>query len=239
MLTLLTFRGGFAEPSLSPFCVKAMILLDMAGVAWQPEWRPMPGPDTWGKLPALNTGERLIPDSDNIACWLEAQGHDLHPGLDAMQRAQAHALLRMVEESLRLGLVYDRWIDDTCWPAMLEETFGAMPPHLKAEIPSKVRAENRALLEKQGIASIPPEERLRRLTADLVALEAVLGAQDWLFGQPGMIDAATLPVLSMIDRLPEPTALREALRVRPRLMDYIERGRAQLYPQITSDVAAA
>lgn len=240
MLKLLTFRGGFDEPSSSPFCVKAMILLDMAGVDWAPDWRDMPGPDTWDKLPALEASGALVPDSTFIAQWLEARGHDLHPGLTPLQRAQTHAILRMVEENLRYGLVHDRWLDEAAWPAMLEQVFGGLPPHLLDVVPAQIRAGIRDFLTKQGMANIPEDKRAQRLNADLDALEALLGDNPWLFGdRPVLADAATLPVLSMIDHLPQASALRDSLRARPALMAYVQRGRAQLYPKVTSAAAAA
>lgn len=63
MLQLLSFPPGLDEPSLSPFCAKAMILLQMSGQAWRPEWHPDPCKAPPCKLPALHTPDGIVPDS--------------------------------------------------------------------------------------------------------------------------------------------------------------------------------
>lgn len=109
MLTLLTFPGSFGQPSHSPYCVKAMCLLEMAGVQWQPEYLDNPSKMPMGKLPVLRDGEKLIPDSAHIQAHLEQAGADFYPGLTTQERAQAHAFVRLAEDSLSVHLVYGRW----------------------------------------------------------------------------------------------------------------------------------
>ncbi len=240
MLRLLTFPSGFDEPSLSPFCVKAMILLDLAGQAWQPEWTPMPPRETYGKLPALRTPDGLIPDSHFIQDWLVAQGADLFPGLSAREVALAHAVMRMAEENLRLGLLHDRWLRDDCWPHLERVAFAGMPAPLRLIVSGMVRGGIRKMLKKQGMASYSEDHRLRILGADLDALETLLGNSPWLFGaMPTAADAAVLPVVSMLENLPCDTPLRRRVRERKNLMAYVARGRAQLYPAAPTLTAAA
>jgi glutathione S-transferase len=244
MLKLLTFRGGFDEPSLSPFCLKAMILLDLAGQPWQPEWTDMPPKESYGKLPALRTPDGLIADSGFIQNWLEKQGADLFPGLGPRQRAQAHAIIRMVEENLRLGLAHERWLRDDNWARLQKDVFGGMPAPLRLVIPGRIRKGIRIWLTKAGMARFSEADRLRNLSADLDALDMLLGDDPWFFGtRPTALDAAVLPMLSGLDTLPSDSGLRRAIRERERLMAYIHRGRAQLYPSLddglTSGAAAA
>lgn len=231
MLHLLTFPPGFDEPSLSPFCVKAMILLEMAGQEWRPEWTAMPPRASYGKLPALRTPDGLIPDSHFIQDWLESQGAELFPGLSAREVAQARAVTVMVEQGLRLGLVNDRWLRDDCWPHLERLAFGGMPAPLRLVVPGMVRGGIRKLLKKQGMATYSEEHRLRILRADLDALDTQLRDRPWLFGAvPTAADAAVLPVLSMLDNLPCDTPLRQLVRRRDSLLAYVTRGRAELYP---------
>lgn len=240
MLTLLTFRGGFAEPSLSPFCVKAMILLDLSGQSWRPEWTDMPPRASYSKLPALRTPDGLIPDSNFIAEWLEKQGADLYPGFGPRERATAHAVKRMVEEHLRYGMVHDRWLRDDGWAVLRQTVFGGMPAPVRLIVPGKVRGGIVAMLKKMGIARLSETDRLRMLEADLNALDTLLGDRPWFLSDvPTALDASVLPLLSMLDNLPCDTPLRRAVRGNARLMGYITRGRAQLYPRLTSDAAAA
>ncbi len=240
MLHLLTYRPGFDEPSLSPFCVKAMILLDLAGQDWRPEWTDMPPKQSYGKLPALRTPDGLIPDSAFILDWLQAQGVDLFPGMDSAARAKAHAVTRMVEENLRCGLVHDRWARDDGWRHLKPVVFGTLPAPLKPVVPAIVRRGVVGMLKKQGMGRYSEDHRLRSLGADLAALDDLLGDAPFFFGaQPTALDAAVLPVLSMLDRLPCDTGLRRLVRGHTRLMAYVQRGRARLYPGLTEIASAA
>ena len=68
--------------------------------------------------------------------------------------------------------------------------------------------------------------------ADLDVLQQRLGDGPWLFGRrPTAADAAVVPVLSALDKLPGDTPARQGLRARDSLMAYVARGRAQLYPE--------
>ena len=240
MLTLLTFPGAFGEPSMSPFCVKAMILLDLAGADWQPEWTALPPRASYGKLPALRTPDGLIPDSNFIAAWLERQGADLHRGMGPRDRATAHATLRMGEENLRYGLVHDRWARDDGWAALRPVVFGDLPLPLRAVVPGMVRRGIVGMLQKTGVARYSEADRLRVMGADLDALDTLLGDRPWVLSDvPTALDAAVLPLLSALDRLPCDTPLRRLMRDHHRLMAYVARGRAALYPQAMSVAAAA
>lgn len=239
MLTLITFGGGLREPILSPYCLKAMCLLNLAGADWAPRYVTMPqGPH--GKLPVLETPEGLVPDSNLILGWLERRGAPLFPGFDPGARAMAHAVIRMVEESLGKGMVHDRWLDDDCWEHTRAAIFGGMSVPVRAVLPEFLRRRMRRRLADHGIGRMSAEERMVSLCSDLDAVEGVLGGSEWLFGDvPSGADCAVVPVLSMIDTLPADTALRRELRSRRVLMEYVGRGRAQLYPDLSASMPAA
>ncbi|WGW05137.1 glutathione S-transferase family protein [Tropicibacter oceani] len=240
MLSLITFPPGFDEPSLSPFCVKAMILLKMSGQDWRPEWASHPKAGPLGKLPALRTPDGVIPDSALIQEWLTGQGADLFPGMDRQQRAQAHALMRMVEDSLHHGLIHDRWARDDAWSLVKPVYFAAMPAPVRAVVPNMLRKGVVKGLHRQGFARYSEAQRLTFMQADLDALSVQLGDQPYLFGdQPCAADASALPFLSMLAGLPCDTPLRAAVRANDRLMEYVARGRAALYPKLSLWSAAA
>lgn len=232
MLTLISLPPALGEPSNSPFCVKAMILLEMSGLDWQPRFLRIPeGP--YGKLPVLETPQGAVPDSALIQTWLEAQGADVFPGFDGAARGMAHAVMRLAEDSLRLQLVHDRWLDARVWPQFFPHVFKDMPDGLEA----KVQESQRQGMTWQGIARYSEEDRCTLAEMDLDALVSVLGEGPWLFGaRPSAADASVLPVLSMVDRLPGETALRRALRARQSLMDYVARGRETLYAPLNDRI---
>ena len=109
MITLLTFAPAFGQPAASPFCVKAMMLLNMAGVEWTPEYLSDPRKMPYSKLPAIRVNGEIIADSDNIRLWLEARGAEFNQGLTRAEMAYSRALIRMAEEHLYFHVGYDRW----------------------------------------------------------------------------------------------------------------------------------
>ncbi|MFW2544320.1 glutathione S-transferase family protein [Primorskyibacter sp. 2E107] len=240
MLELMTFRPEQNEPSSSPFCTKAMICLTLAGQTWQPDFDPDFGAIPIGKLPVLKAGDALIPDSNRIIAWLEAQGADLFPGLDARGRAQAHAIMRMVEENLRLGLVHDRWIDEDVWPIVKDRFFGIVPEAARDEVADGIREQIQGWLNGHGVTRCSKADRMTYFAPDLAALTALLEGQDWLNGdQPGAVDASALPVLSALETLPVETDLCRAIRNNATLMAYLRRGRSTLFQPLLNAVSAA
>lgn len=240
MLTLVSFPPALGEPSLSSFCTKAMILLDMAGEDWRAEFRVDTRKAPFDKLPVVEASGEVIGDSNLLIAWLETRGADLFPGLDAAARGTALAVMRMVEENLRYGMMYGRWVDPAGWAAFCPVVFGKMPAPLRLIIPGKIRSRIAKGLVWQGLGRFGAQERQAYFQRDLNALSAILGDQTWLFGDaPCAADAAILQVLSSIDGLQVDTDLRRALRADTRLMAYVTRGRAAFYAPISARTGAA
>ncbi|PSL16560.1 glutathione S-transferase family protein [Shimia abyssi] len=233
MLTLLTFPGDATSPTHSPFCLKAMCLLEMAGQDWQPELVQDLAILPLGRAPVLRAGDRLIPDSHHIQGYLEALGADFYPGVSDQDRAIAHALIRMTEENLRTGLVYSRWLDPQIWPIMREAFFADVPAPARADVANGVQEHVRAGLMAHGIAQFDPADRLHRLVKDVDAIELTLGRGPFLFGDlPTAADAAIAPVLDMLMTLPVETDIKRAVASRHTLTAYVSRVRAAIYPSM-------
>ncbi len=232
MITLLTFPAGYGVPSLSPFCVKAMCLLEMAGEDWSPEYLGDPSKMPYNKLPVVRIDGTLLAESGNIQTLLEERGADFYPGLSIRQRAEAQAIQRMAEESLRLALVYERWVRDEGWEDLRKAVFSSIPFVLRGLIANKVRKSVRAGLISHGYARLS-EDDLRNWTGrDLATVCTLLDGNRFLFGdRPTAADASLIPVLDMLANLPASTWVRERVRGDARLMDYIAAGRAEIYPQ--------
>ncbi|MBO9473736.1 glutathione S-transferase family protein [Shimia sp. R10_1] len=231
---LVMFPGDTAMPTYSPFCLKALCLLEMAGEDWQPEYTTDVTEGPLGKLPFLRYEERLIPDSSNIEDFLTERGADFYPGLSHTQICQAHALKSMVEHSLVLGMVHDRWLHPDVWPIMREAFFAEAPSDLRDTLADQAQESVRSALMAQGIARFSAEDRQARFDKDLAALDATLGGQPFLFGaHPTAADATIAPVLDMIQRLPADTDLRRAVMANTRFKPYVDRVRASIYPDMS------
>ncbi len=240
MLTLMTFPETADDFSASPFCNKAACLLNLSGLPWERENHVTPFKMPLRRLPVLRDNGTLIPDSSFIQSHLEALGADFHAGLSAAQKAQSHALIRLTEDSLRYGLVYDRWLDENCWPLVKEELFAAMPLPLQMIVPKMIRRKIRRMLFSHGLAQFSPQDRLRRMQADLNAIRDTLGDKPYLFGaHPTAADATVVPMLSMIRTLLADTALRQAVRSDAVLCAYIDRGRAAMFAPASGGLSAA
>lgn len=184
-----------------------------------------------GRVPVMRADGKLIPDSHHIQAYLEARGADFQRGLSPQQRARSHMLIRTVEESLRMGLVHDRWLHPDVWPTLSQVFFAPVPEPARAQVAAEAQDHVRAGLMSHGIGQFDEADRLRRMQQDMDAVAATLGEQTFLFGDaPTAADAATGPVLDMILRLPAPTGLRQLVEQRATFAPYVDRVRAALYP---------
>ena len=233
MLTLLTFPGSFGAPSHSPYCVKAMCLLQMSGLDWQPEYLHDPRKMPLGRLPVLRDGTTLIPDSAQIQAYLESKGIDFYKGLSEQDKARAHALIQMSEAGLYNILVHDRWLVDACWEHTRAAFFHVIPFLVRGPLTRKLRKNVRGKMMAQGTAQFSEAERLEQMKRGLNALSMQLGDQAFLFGDaPTAADAAIAPVLDMIINLPAKTGARDLLKGWERLPAYVNRVRAEMYPKL-------
>ncbi len=211
----------------------------MVGVDWVAECTGNPNDGPLGRLPALRTLDAIIPESGFIQSYLESEGAEFYPGLSTSQRAHAHALTRMIEEHLRLGVVHDRWLVDACWEQMKPIAFASIPAPIRPFIANMARRQVRAGLKGQGLARMSEAQRLQCFQPDLECLTDHLWDTPYLLGDaPTAPDTIAVPVLSMLAGLPAHTALREAVRKNSTMMAYVERGRETLYPKSIRSAAA-
>ncbi|WP_323776045.1 glutathione S-transferase family protein [Leisingera sp.] len=224
MLSLLTFPTGFGLFSISPFCIKSAMMLELSGQPWQRSDLLDPTGMPHRKLPVLETPEGQISDSDGIRDWLEAQGADFDTGLDAASRAQARAWVRLAEYHLGLHLLQMRWNDDTVWPEVRDQIFQPVPGPMREEISAPVRKEIQDGLHWQGVARFNNAERLRRLEQDLKAIAALAAERGFLMG--GKISSADLsvaPFLISMLHTSEASAVSNHLRDDKVLCAYLSR----------------
>ena len=229
MLNLLTFPTNFGQLGGSPFCLKAICLLNMSGQDWKnslADVRKMPK----AKLPVLKVGDRLIPDSENIRDYLEQQGADFDAGLADSERAASRAFIRMAEEHLYFHLVADRWLRDDTWPITRDTFLSMIPKPIRVVIGAKLRKDLRAGLHTQGIGRFSEVERAERVTKDLEAIKLQLGDKPYLFGDtPTAADASICPMLSGLSTIPLPTEVSNLVKNDDVLMGYISRMSDALY----------
>ncbi|MDQ4060824.1 MAG: glutathione S-transferase family protein [Pseudomonadota bacterium] len=229
MRTLLAFPTAFGVRSPSPFVWKAMLLLDMAGLDYEVTIaNPVRAPK--GKLPVLVDDGKVIPDSSFIRRHIEARyGIDPDDGLEAGQRAQAQALVALIEDRLYWALVFSRWFEPHNAPRVRDAFFGALPLPLRRAVFALVRRRVRAQLRGHGIGRHSRDEIYLIGREALDAVAASLGGRAFLMGnRPSATDATAYPMLAsiLIPALASP--LQDHLRTRPELLAYCDRCRRAL-----------
>ena len=198
MIVVHILPSGFGLPSVSPFCLKLLTWLRMAELEHEvrvANLRQAPR----GKVPWVELDGEVIPDSERIIENLTARFDvDLDAWLDAQQRAQGHAIRRMIEEHTYFTLVWDRWVDEDRWRTALEpEIRKLVPPALAWLLPGVIRKSVRKQLHQQGIARHDRATIMAKSLADLDTVEAALGANSYLLGsQPSTADASVYSVLA-------------------------------------------
>lgn len=232
MLKLITYPAAFGLPSASPFGVKAMCFLKMAGAKWEIGRSADPRKAPKGKLPMLLDGDTKIPDSEDIRSFLEQTfSVDFDDGLSLERRATSRAVIRMCDEHLYFALVCDRRLNDANWEVLREEFFGMIPKLVRGFVTKKIRQQVRASMQAQGMGRHSVEERLVRADLDITAIMALLGDKPFLFGDaPTAADASAAPMLGAMAGSPTETPLSKRVISDTPLMAYLERVAKALYP---------
>ncbi|APX13261.1 glutathione S-transferase family protein [Tateyamaria omphalii] len=229
MLTLVTYPPAFGQPSGSPFCVKALYLLNLSGLPWQR--KDTADPRNWpkGKLPALWVDDEIIGDSDNIRTWLEERGAHFDAGLSDLDRATSRAFIRMAEEHMYFHIVLDRWADKAVWPIVRDTYFATIPAFLRKFISRGIRRMLLRGMDAQGLGRLTAGERLERIEPDLQAITDRLWHGPFLFGaQPSAADASVAAMLGAMASTPGGTALSRRVSQDVMLVDYMRRVQAAL-----------
>ncbi|MCX7558134.1 glutathione S-transferase family protein [Sulfitobacter sp. F26204] len=224
MITLITFAKTFGQPAASPFCIKAIWLLNMSGQPWLREDTADPRKMPKQKLPAIRVAGNIIPDSDNIRSYLETRGANFDKGLSDMEKATSRAFIRMAEEHMYFHIVMDRWGNDEVWPIIRDTYFDAIPRLLRGVITSKLRRNCLLGMDRQGLGRLSPQERLERIEPDLKAITTRLWHGPFLFGdRPTAADASVAAMLASMRATPGKSLLKMRIAEDEILCRYIDR----------------
>lgn len=224
MITLITFAPSFGQPAASPFCVKAIWLLEMSGEQWQREDTADPRKMPKSKLPAIRHGGALVHDSDNIRTYLEGLGTDFDTGLSDMEKATSRAFIRMAEEHMYFHIVMDRWGNDAVWPIIRDTYFDGIPKLLRGIVTNKIRKNCLQGMDRQGLGRLTPKERVQRIEPDLQAITTRLWHGSFLFGDhPTAADVSVASMLGAMRATPGNTLLKTRVAEDEILCRYIDR----------------
>jgi len=240
MITLYTFGPFLGTPDSSPFVMKAMALLKLAGL----EYREQSGgifraPN--GLLPFIDDDGEVVADSTFIRFHIERKYRfDFDGGLNARDRAIAWSVEKMVEDHLYWALLDVRWTNRANFDRGIATMFDILPAPVRPLARPIIRRRTIARTRGHGMGRLSREEIERLAIHDLDALAEILADKPYLMGeQPCSADAA---VFGMVASLLTPTLdsrVIEAARNHSNLVSYRDRIMHRYFAATESPTRAA
>ncbi|MDB6063470.1 MAG: glutathione S-transferase [Verrucomicrobiaceae bacterium] len=224
MITLYGFGPHFGLPDASPFVMKAMLLLKMAGLDYQENhggYKHAPK----GKLPFIDDDGELISDSTFIRFHIEKKyGFDFDAHLSPEQKATSWAFEKMCEDHLYWAMIDLRWLDPDNFKRGPAQFFKAAPKPLQPLLHKLVQRRIRKRLCAHGLGLHSAAQIVELTTRDIDALSVCIGGKPYLFGDhPCAADAS---VFGSIAALLSPTfesPVRAAVEAHANLRAYRDR----------------
>lgn len=224
MIKLYAFGPKFGLPDASPFCMKAMILLKMAGLDYEFEpGDPRKGPK--GKTPWIVDDGKTVADTTFIRLHLEQKyGVDFDKGLSDYGKAVAWAFERLCEDHLYYAVLHERWMVDANFVVGPKEFFEAVPMPMRYAASALVRKQIERDLKGQGLGRHTRKEMMLLARRDVDALAQQLGTKPFMMGDdPTSLDAIAFPTILGLRPDIFRTELHGHLEAHPNLGAYIDR----------------
>lgn len=226
MLTAYVFGPQWDLIDPSPFCMKLLTALQLAGIehdvkAGIQHIRAAPK----GKMPYIRDGDTLLGDSNLIMEYLgQTHGVDLDRHLSADQHPVSHAVGRMLDENTNWAMLYFRWIDEANWEQYTRPAFfGSMPFLQRAILPGVLRKGLIKASRGHGMGRHSADEVAQIGIRDYQCLVDLLGGKPFMFGDtPGSLDAAAYAYCAGMIKVPHQSPIRSFVETTP-LVDYVER----------------
>jgi glutathione S-transferase len=234
MILLHTFGPFMGAADPSPFVLKAMALLRMAGAPYRTTvGNPLTAPRRF--LPMIEEDGVKTPDSALIRAWIEDRcGYDFDAGLTPTEKAVSLSMQRLCEDHLYFAMMHARWCDDEVFELGLgRHMFEAFPPPLRPLIKAMLRRSNTARLRGQGIGRHGAEQVAAFGVQDIDALGAFLRDKPFLMGaNPCGADASLFGIVEAILTPPLAIRLRTATAGHANLVAYRDRFARRYFPEL-------
>jgi glutathione S-transferase len=224
MITLYTFGPYFGLPDGSPFVVKAMLLLKLAGLDYREDRNGyMKAPK--GKLPYIDDDGTVIADSTLIRFHIERKyAFDFDAGYSREQRGIAWSVEKMLEDHLYWAIIDLRWCDKENFARGPKQFFAAAPAPLRPVIGTIVRRRIAGNLKAHGLGRHGKAEIETMAICDLDAVAGILGDRTFLLGPtPCGADAAMFGMVSGVLAPVFRSPIRDAAEGHANLVAYRDR----------------
>lgn len=234
-ITLYRFGPFLGTPDSSPFVIKTMMLLKLAGLPYREmSGNPLKAPKKL--LPYIEDDGETVADSTFIRRHIEQKyGFDFDAGLDAAQRASAWAVERMCEDHLYFAMLEARWMDHDAFRKGVGTMFGAIPPPLRPIAKAMLRHSNAARLRGHGLGRHAKDDIVTLALRDIDSLAALIGDKPHLMGaEPCGADAFVYGIVTSILTPPLDNALRTAMQKHANLLAYRDRLTRRFFPEVAA-----
>lgn len=225
MVTLYAFGPFLGTPDSSPFVIKTMMLLKLAGIAFETKpGNPLTAP--LGLLPYIDDDGIRVADSTFIRRHIESKYQfDFDASLDAAQKAVAWSLERLCEDHLYFALLRARWLDPVTFHQGLgRHMFGRIPAAIRPLVKTVLRRGNVQRLRGHGLGRLTDEQVDYVASRDIHALAAILADKPYLMGTvPCGADATVFGALTALLTPPLDTRLRSVACGHENLVAYCAR----------------
>ncbi|CAJ92456.1 Glutathione S-transferase [Cupriavidus necator] len=240
MITLYTFGPAFGLPDASPFVTKAEMLLKLAGLPYQARRGSLRRAPK-GKLPYLDDMGRIVADSTLIRWHIEKTYHiDFDAGLSAAERGIAWAAEKLMEDHLYWAVARVRWLDQANFDKGPAQFFRGVPAPVRGLAERLVRYKVRKTLWGQGLGRHSEEDLVALASKGVTSIADILGDKPYLMGNvPCGADATLFAFAGSLLCPVFDTPIRTAAEGHANLVAYMERMRAEFYPELALESAAA
>jgi len=230
-IRLYCFKPAGGLPDASPFVVKVMTLLKLAGLDYTTDsggYARAPK----GKLPYIDDNGVIVADSTFIRFHLEdAHDVDFDAGLNDEQKAIGWCAEKLCEEHLYWLVARAMWMDDANFERGPAKWFDKLPAPARPLAKWYMRRRVGKNLHSQGIGRHSATEADRLGVRDITALAALIGDKPFILGDaPHAADATVFAFLASIMAPMAETAMRDAALANPALVAYRDRMMARFFP---------
>jgi len=234
-ITLHRFGTYLGTPDSSPFVIKTMMLLKLAGLAFSDvQGNPFKAPQRF--LPYIVDDGVTVADSGLIRAHLERKyGVDFDAGLDPVRKAQAWAIERMCEDHLYFAMLESRWLDGRIFREGLgKHMFGPIPAPLRPLVKGMLRRMNAKRLAGHGLGRHGKSDIAALARRDIEALATLIGEKLYLMGDtPCGTDGFVFGIVTAILTPPIESPLRAAMVAHANLVAYRDRLTRQFFPDLS------
>jgi glutathione S-transferase len=226
------FGPFLGAPDPSPFVIKAMVLLKLAGLSYsEVQGNPFKAPRKL--LPYIVDGGVTVADSSLVRRHIEQKyGFDFDVALSAEQKAVAWAIERMCEDHLYFAMLEARWFDRAAFKSGVGTMFGVIPLPLRPLAKVMLRRANAVRLYGHGLGRHDKADIAALAARDIDALAALVGDKPYLMGdRPCGSDAFVFGIVTSILTPPLDIPLRAAMQKHANLVAYRDRMTRQFFPE--------